>query len=139
MECSPERKMITVENRRLPSLRDGCRANRKLFGPKSALGEVSLDWYWETRLWSSTADFPDCRRPGSYHRTLIFWASELTAIRWRPDHAQCEKLLATCRSKWLSFCSIPTAPTNHLPDWSGLSKNATGQNGADNPDDPVRA
>jgi hypothetical protein len=25
---------------------------------------------------------------------LIFWVSELTAIRWRPGHAQCEKLLA---------------------------------------------
>ena len=34
--------------------------------------------------------------------------------------------------------SIPTAPTNHLSDWSGLSKNARGQKGANNPDDPVR-
>jgi hypothetical protein len=35
--------------------------------------------------------------------------------------------------------SIATAPTNHPPDWSGLSKNARGQKGADKPDDPVRA
>jgi hypothetical protein len=35
--------------------------------------------------------------------------------------------------------SIPTAATNHLPDWSGLSKKARGQNGSENPDDPVRA
>jgi hypothetical protein len=26
--------------------------------------------------------------------------------------------------------SIPTAPTNHLPDYSGLRKNASGQKGA---------
>ncbi len=50
MECSPERKLITGENRRLHSLRNGCRANRKLFGPKSALGEVSPDWSWETHI-----------------------------------------------------------------------------------------
>jgi hypothetical protein len=35
--------------------------------------------------------------------------------------------------------SIPTAPTNHIPDWSGLNKNARGQKGANRPDDPVRA
>ena len=29
--------------------------------------------------------------------------------------------------------SIPTAPTNHLPDWSGLNKFARGQKGADKP------
>jgi hypothetical protein len=33
------------------------------------------------------------------------------------------------------FCalinSIPTAPTNHLPDWSGLNKFTRGQKGAD--------
>jgi len=34
-------------------------------------------------------------------------------------------------------CSIPTAPTNHLPDWSGLNKFARGQKGADKPIDPV--
>ena len=34
--------------------------------------------------------------------------------------------------------SIATAPTNHLPDWSGLRENARGQEGANNPDDPVR-
>jgi hypothetical protein len=33
--------------------------------------------------------------------------------------------------------SIPTAPTNHLPDWSGLNKFARGQKGADKPIDPV--
>jgi len=38
-----------------------------------------------------------------------------------------------------SNSSIPTAATNHLPNWSGLKKNARGQNGANNPDDPVRA
>jgi hypothetical protein len=42
---------------------------------------------------SSTAESPDCR-PWKLHRTLFFWASELTAIQWRPDLAQCEKLLA---------------------------------------------
>jgi len=31
----------------------------------------------------------------------------------------------------------PTAPTNHLPDWSGLNKFARGQKGADKPIDPV--
>jgi hypothetical protein len=34
--------------------------------------------------------------------------------------------------------SIPTAPTNHLPDWLGLNENARWQKGADKPDDPVR-
>ena len=33
--------------------------------------------------------------------------------------------------------SIPTAPTNHLPDWSGFNKFARGQKGADKPIDPV--
>jgi hypothetical protein len=33
--------------------------------------------------------------------------------------------------------SIPTAPTNHLFDWSGLHKNTRGQNGADKGNDPV--
>jgi len=40
------------------------------------------------------------------------------------------------------FCrdaiSIPTAPTNHLPDWSGLNKFARGQKGADKAIDPVQ-
>jgi hypothetical protein len=35
--------------------------------------------------------------------------------------------------------SIPTAPTNHLPDWSGLNKKARGQKGANNSNDSVRA
>jgi hypothetical protein len=35
--------------------------------------------------------------------------------------------------------SIPTTPTNHLPDWLGLNKNARGQKREDNLDDPVRA
>jgi hypothetical protein len=33
--------------------------------------------------------------------------------------------------------SIPTAPTNHLPDGWTLNKNARGQKGADSADDPV--
>ena len=33
--------------------------------------------------------------------------------------------------------SIPTAPTNHLPDWSGLNKFTRGQKGADKAIDPV--
>jgi len=33
--------------------------------------------------------------------------------------------------------SIPTAPTNHLPDWSGFNKFARGQKGADKAIDPV--
>jgi hypothetical protein len=33
--------------------------------------------------------------------------------------------------------SIPTAPTNHLPDWSELNKFAKGQKGADKAIDPV--
>src|SRR5882762_1933729 len=33
--------------------------------------------------------------------------------------------------------SIPTAATNHLPDWSGLNKFTRGQKGADRPIDPV--
>jgi hypothetical protein len=36
-----------------------------------------------------------------------------------------------------SLGSIPTAPTNHLSDWSGLNKLARGQKGADKPIDPV--
>jgi hypothetical protein len=35
-------------------------------------------------------------------------------------------------------CSpIPTAPTNHLPDWSGFNKLTRGQKGADKLIDPV--
>jgi len=33
--------------------------------------------------------------------------------------------------------SIPTAPTNHLPDWLGLKKIARGQKGANKAIDPV--
>ena len=33
--------------------------------------------------------------------------------------------------------SIPTAPTNHLPDWSGFNRFARGQKGADKAIDPV--
>jgi hypothetical protein len=33
--------------------------------------------------------------------------------------------------------SIPTAPTNHLLDWSGFKQFARGQKGADTPIDPV--
>jgi hypothetical protein len=33
--------------------------------------------------------------------------------------------------------SIPTAPTNYLPDWSGLNKFTRGQKGADKAIDPV--
>ena len=36
----------------------------------------------------------DGKLPESYHRTLFFWASELTAIRSRPDRVQCERLVA---------------------------------------------
>ncbi len=43
------------------------------------------------------------------------------------------------RSISLDIPSYRTAPTNHLPDWSGLNENARGQKGADRPDDPVRA
>ncbi len=35
--------------------------------------------------------------------------------------------------------SIPTAPTNHLPDGERLNKNRRGQKGANKVDDPVRA
>jgi hypothetical protein len=33
--------------------------------------------------------------------------------------------------------SIPTAPTKHLPDWSGFNEFARGQKGADKAIDPV--
>ncbi len=33
--------------------------------------------------------------------------------------------------------SIPTAPTNHLPDWLELNENTRGQKGADRATDPV--
>lgn len=33
--------------------------------------------------------------------------------------------------------SIPTAPTNHLPDGLGLNENSRGQKGADKANDPV--
>jgi len=37
----------------------------------------------------------------------------------------------------VAFSSIPTAPTNHLPDWSGFNEFARGQKGADKAIDPV--
>jgi hypothetical protein len=48
-------------------------------------------------------------------------------------------------SLWMNFRSFkplvvgstPTAPTNHLPDWSGFNKFARGQKGADKAIDPV--
>jgi hypothetical protein len=40
--------------------------------------------------------------------------------------------------KYRSYAgSIPTAPTNHLPDWSGLKKFTRGQKGEDKAIDPV--
>jgi hypothetical protein len=37
----------------------------------------------------------------------------------------------------LKCSSIPTAPTNHLPDGWTLNKNTPGQKGADKANDPV--
>jgi hypothetical protein len=36
-----------------------------------------------------------------------------------------------------ALSSIPTAPTNHLPDGLGLNENTWGQKGANKADDPV--
>ena len=49
-------------------------------------------------------------------------------------------VVSWARTRTKFFCALgstPTAPTNHLPDWSGLNKFARGQKGADKAIDPV--
>src|SRR5882762_7119842 len=69
-----------------------CQANIARFTSREASAAPAA-WFKRAcgyrRQTPRMAGYPDC-----YHRALFIWASELTAIWWRPDHPQCEKLLA---------------------------------------------
>ncbi len=69
-------------------------------------------------------------------------SSNLRSMQVPARHDRLIRVLMTTESEGVTARtanSIPIAPTNHPSDWSGLSKNARGQKGADKPDDPVRA